>query len=398
VPLNSVGLLIQALGALLIATLCLVLQKTVRRDPLAYWSAGWFALSFSLLALFVAFSYPPLKHFGEGAYILGEYLFGYLVVVGCRRHITGERLRRSEALLLFPATFLAVFLPRLGGGDFNVFFTVHTLIYSYLFLAAFRVMWRVLPSHGSYTGLRVMKVALLLLTADYASYTPLFAATVLGLAPPTLPYLVYSPLYDLIFLVLLAFGMVIVMTGEVQHELEQANASLALTRDRLEAMVQLDHLTSALNRHGFYSIMQHPNTGERATLRGCAAVADVDNLKALNDQYGHAAGDAAIRAVATGIRSCIRADDLLFRWGGDEFLVLLIGVSEPEARARLDSLNHRLRQTAIVGVPDPIDISVTVGFAAFESAASLDKVIALADTAMYGKKRTAGAAAAASSS
>ena len=158
-------------------------------------------------------------------------------------------------------------------------------------------------------------------------------------------------------------------------------------RDRLEAMVQLDHLTSALNRHGFYSIMQDPRTGERPVLRGCAAVADVDNLKAMNDRYGHAAGDAAIRAVASAIRSCIRADDLLFRWGGDEFLILLIGVTEAEARARLNGLNQQLRRTQIPGVPKLVDVSVTVGFAAFDSASSLDEVIALADTAMYGGKR-----------
>jgi len=116
---------------------------------------------------------------------------------------------------------------------------------------------------------------------------------------------------------------------------------------------------------------------------------DIDDLKVVNDQWGHPAGDAAIRAVATAIRSCIRADDLLFRWGGDEFLVLLFGVCEDEARARLDTLNLRLRQTALAGLPNPVDLSAAVGYASFDEATSFDDVIAVADTAMYGAKRSA---------
>ena len=385
---SLVGLLIQAIGALLLATLCLVLQKTVRREPLTYWSAGWFALFVALISLFLAFSFSVLQPLAQAVYILGEYVFAYLVIAGCRRYISGEHPARSEAWLLIPAGSLSIFLPRIGGGDFNVFFTIHTLIYAYLFFLAFRVLWRVSPDRGGVIGVRVMKIALLLLAIDYAHYAPLFAASAYGLAPRTLPYLVYSPLYDLIFLVLLAFGMVMVTTGEVQHELEAVNARLGETRDRLEAMVQLDHLTSALNRHAFYSIIGDSRSGGRVIFQGCAAVADIDDLKGINDRYGHAAGDGAIRAVATAIRACIRADDLLFRWGGDEFLVLLIGISESEARARLDVVNQSLRQIAIAGVPKPVDVSVSVGYAPFDSAASLDEVIAVADTAMYDRKRT----------
>src|SRR5438132_845016 len=141
---SLVGLLIQAVGALLFGTLCFILQRTVRREPLTYWAAGWLSLFASLISLFIAFNgvLPPL----------------------------------------------------------------------------------------------------LLLTIDYAHYAPLFAASSYGLVAPTMPYLAYSPLYDLMFLVMLAFGMVIVTTGEVQHELETVNARLGQTRDRLEAMVQLDHL------------------------------------------------------------------------------------------------------------------------------------------------------------
>jgi diguanylate cyclase (GGDEF)-like protein len=233
---------------------------------------------------------------------------------------------------------------------------------------------------------RVLKLALVALALVYFHYSPIFAATALGWLPADLVYLRYSPLYDLIFEVMLMFGMVMVVTGDVQYDLEVANATLADTRDRLEAMAQLDHLTSALNRHAFNLLMENPR-GEHGFVHGCAALVDIDDLKIVNDRYGHPVGDAAIRAVASAIRSCIRADDLLFRWGGDEFLVLLFGVSEVEARARLETLNLRLKQTALAGLPHPVDLAAAVGYAPFDAATSFDDVIAVADTAMYGAKR-----------
>src|SRR4029077_4626304 len=96
---------------------------------------------------------------------------------------------------------------------------------------------------------------------------------------------------------------------------------------------------------------------------------DVDDFKIINDTLGHSVGDAAIRAVARSIRSVIRADDLLFRWGGDEFLVLLVGLSEAEARLRLTQLNAALLQTSLGEAEEPIDPCVSYGVATSPNAA-----------------------------
>jgi diguanylate cyclase (GGDEF)-like protein len=232
-----------------------------------------------------------------------------------------------------------------------------------------------------------MKLALLLLTVGYFHYSPLFALSVKGILPATVPYLEYAPFYDMLFLFMLMFGMVMVVTGEVQHELENTNAELAKTRDRLETMAQLDHLTSALNRHALYSLIEDERPGRRALLSGTAVVADIDDLKKINDRYGHLAGDSAIRAVASAIRACIRADDLLFRWGGDEFLVVLIGMSEADARVRLAAANTGLRERQLPAFPEPVDVSISMGFASFDSVHTLGQVIAVADEAMFKRKK-----------
>src|SRR5262245_17050548 len=120
---------------------------------------------------------------------------------------------------------------------------------------------------------------------------------------------------------------------DVNREVRAANQELIAARDRLQSMVHLDPLTDALNRHAFHSLVNRPD--ETVLRSGCVVVVDIDSLKPVNDSYGHAAGDAVIRAVAKGIRSLIRADDMLFRWGGDEFLVVLFNVYEPHVRKRI---------------------------------------------------------------
>src|SRR5205823_2263991 len=80
------------------------------------------------------------------------------------------------------------------------------------------------------------------------------------------------------------------------------------------------------NRHAFYSLVEDARRQGSTPPEGTVALVDIDSLKPINDAYGHAAGDESIRAVATAIRSIVRAADLVIRWGGDEFLVILIGL------------------------------------------------------------------------
>ena len=99
--------------------------------------------------------------------------------------------------------------------------------------------------------------------------------------------------------------------------MEAANQELRRAHDKLELLAQMDPLTEALNRHAFHSLLTRNESGSEADSSGCVAVIDIDNLKPINDTQGHQVGDKAIRAVATAVRSMIRADDMLFRWGGD---------------------------------------------------------------------------------
>ena len=388
-PSSLSGLLLQAVGALLMAALCVALRRTIPRPALRYWSIGWVMLCVSLQGLYVASYYPPVAYIGHVVYLLGEYVFGYMVVAGCRHYALGVPAQRSDVWLLAPALAWCLWLARVADGNINLLFAVHTLIFPYLFFSALRVLHGARPGPHAEMGLRVMRAALLLLTVDYLHYAPLFATSSYQKIDVIDVYLTYAPLYDLLFQVTLMFGMVMASTGQVQQELEAVNADLKRARDRVEASARLDPLTAALNRRAFAAVLADQNRTGFGLMRGVVVVVDLDDLKPLNDTYGHAAGDAALQSLADALRSCLEGEDLLFRWGGDEFVLILRGATLAHAEARFDGFNEKLRARPIPGAAEPIDLRASVGLSEFADAATLDHAIARADQAMYRHKKPA---------
>ena len=386
---NLSGLFLQAMGALLLAALAALLLRTVNRSPVRIWSFGWLTLGVALTGLWLSLFFGRFELVGRTVYLLGEYVFGYLVFAGCRAYARGQAPRREEAWLLVPAAGVAIGLAQVASVNENVSFAIHSLIFPFLFYLSLSVLREARGGRTPVSGLRVLKIALLLLTMNYLHYAPFFAAA--SVQNPTVldPYLTYAPLYDLIFQIMLMFGMTMAVTGRVQLELEAANAELEVARDRLEWMSRSDALTSTLNRHAFAEIAEARRCGRGALRRGAAVVVDLDGLKQINDRYGHTAGDLAVQTVAGVLHSILQPDDLLFRWGGDEFVLLLSDVSEAHARRRMATLNASLQRTWLADAPVPVDLTASCGIAAFDDAMSLEVAIAAADAAMYRRKTMA---------
>lgn len=191
-------------------------------------------------------------------------------------------------------------------------------------------------------------------------------------------------LYSLYFIGQYIFGLIFI-TG-CGREVEKANQKLVGARDRLELLAQMDPLTEALNRHAFHSLLNRTQSGEESKTSGSVAVLDIDNLKPINDTWGHASGDKAIRAVARAMRSLIRADDMLFRWGGDEFLVLMFKLPADEANRRLEKLNQILEQNCRRWMGMSLTVTVSHGVAGFDSLTELAQAIETADQAMYAQR------------
>jgi diguanylate cyclase (GGDEF)-like protein len=190
--------------------------------------------------------------------------------------------------------------------------------------------------------------------------------------------------YSVYFLGQYIFGLVFI-TG-CRREVELTNRDLLAAHKKLELLAQMDPLTEALNRHAFHSLLRGPEAGGESMTSGSVAVVDIDNLKPINDTWGHTTGDKAIRVVARSMRSLIRADDMLFRWGGDEFLMLMFNLSEEETSRRLKKLNGIVEENCRKWPEMPVSVKVSHGVAGFDSLAQLGQAIETADKAMYANR------------
>lgn len=378
---SHLGLIIQLNGVFLITVLSIFLRRSLKLTALKYWTTAWLCLSFALICLRLGFAYEQLATLLFTYYFLGEYIFGFLLVAGCRNIADNFELKARTELYMIPFVAVAIGLP-LYSSDFNAIYNVHSLMLTCFFAAAFLAIRRsVLRSFGW----SVMHVSLGLLTVNYFLYFVVFSARNFLAFDET--FLSYNSIIDLVLQTSLGVGMVLVLLEKVLNDYQRTNSELEAAHQQLEELVRTDALTAAFNRHAFYGFVDRHNS-EGTVLTGCVGFFDIDDLKSINDRYGHNAGDAAIRAVVGAIRRVIRAEDLIFRWGGDEFFVIMIGMNSELAELRMSRLETTLRGVAIKGMNEPMSIGVSWGFKNFEGSDGLEDAIRDADGAMYDHKRS----------
>jgi len=172
--------------------------------------------------------------------------------------------------------------------------------------------------------------------------------------------------------------------------MRELNRSLVQHEALLRAHSERDALTGLANRRQFREVMR-ARGGERA-FRGALLMVDVDHFKRVNDHHGHAAGDRVLVEVARRLGAAMRADDLVARWGGEEFLVFAPNVDGAE----LDQLAERVRVAmnqapVVLDNGAAIETTVSIGYAAFPLPAShvpvtWEQAVNLADLSLYTAK------------
>jgi diguanylate cyclase (GGDEF)-like protein len=174
-----------------------------------------------------------------------------------------------------------------------------------------------------------------------------------------------------------------------------ARAALATLRDAFcvaHTRASLDPLTGLMNRASFDRALELAIAhAARAHSPAAVLFMDLDGFKTVNDQRGHAVGDLLLREVAARIMTSVREDDLLARYGGDEFVVLLEQLTDPHvvhaiASRVIEALSHPFSADGLT-----VRLSVSIGVALFpEHGASAEELLACADAAMYEAKRNGG--------
>lgn len=360
--------LILMLTELLVGFSLLVALRGNYRNGVGLWIASHFLHFIGLSLLAVREALPPAIYvagyffFTTATYSLGLAAFSRFLKQPCH-----------PALIYLPP-LLAPLAFQPFAHDPGMRVLVSGLFYSCQHVLIFRLIWN---ARGEQFGAsRVLALAgygviigLYLIRTILAAYYPRTVADPgFWVQPATL---------------LVAFSMVIVLSF----------AFLLMIRDALDfenrRLATIDPLTDTLNRRTFDSFVGIEIERARRNQRPYALMMiDIDHFKQLNDRHGHQAGDQALVEFAKTAKSCLRQGDLMGRYGGEEFCLLLPETTEEDARVIGERVRIAAEAMRLAWKESQLQLTVSVGIAVgAESGGSLVDLIAAADGAMYRAKR-----------
>lgn len=175
-----------------------------------------------------------------------------------------------------------------------------------------------------------------------------------------------------------------------KESIEQINLTLRRAFEREQLASRTDSLTGVFNRRYFFELLGYEFSASRRYERPLSLVMfDVDYLKKINDTYGHQVGDELLKKAANVVRGELRTSDVLARYGGDEFVILLSNSSEQDASMVLERIYRELKSTIISADHKKLGISISAGISNLQpDMEKADQLVMLADRALYVAKNS----------
>ncbi len=203
-----------------------------------------------------------------------------------------------------------------------------------------------------------------------------------------------------------ALALAAAMVALLYRRVRETNRRLVANQARLRVQSERDPLTNLANRRHFLSVMQAEESrgGDESGFEGALLLVDIDHFKHVNDGHGHAAGDLVLCEVARRLNQAVRGDDLVVRWGGEEFLVLALKAPASHAEQMAARVLRVIGDTPVMVQGLPVSVTVSIGYARFPLPPNVlpvawEQAINLADMALYtaksqGRNRAVGIVAA----
>lgn len=377
-PVNQFSLLVQSAGTALLFIVFVLLYQQIKRRAFLDWIASWAFLLGGLSALVLLPYIGPSRgfFFFVHACLLSHVLF---LLRGARR-FRDERLRSSrfELLWIVPVLGLSWWTSALEGGVAGR--SVPIILSTAIAYAVTSLVCAITP--GSPAGRLLLSLSFLLWAAERAAFA--YAHSRFGGPDRMPPLFEYSSFVGMFLEMMIAVGVIILLFEASQTRLAAEMHQLVSSEEQLKEMGIRDPLTGLFNRHYFNDVIRRELASARRYGTSLSVLlADVDRFKEINDQKGHAVGDDVLKFVANYLTACVRETDYVFRWGGDEFLVVLPGTDGPAAQVKADELVRKLPN--IPGT-DGIQPTLSVGWAIHRSDAEFTLTLAEADARMYEMK------------
>ena len=394
--ISFIGVVVQLGGELLLVLLFVLLRRYVlRRGYFTAWTVAWASGGVAILALCIRYILMPsvvAEPIDDNSpvvqalyltYQLGKLTSFALFVSGTAMYVTGSRLLGSRRFIYGGVAAYAILSLVGSGGDLNQLVVWQAPV-AVVSLGTCAALLFTLPSSRRTLGSHAGGGAFASLATLWLLYGVAFGLN--GSEPASAwasTVVNFNTYLDLLLNIALGFAMVVLLMEDAKREVDDAQAELRVQHDQLRRAALYDTLTDSLNRRAF---AQGVGLEMARGTFGTVVIADLDNLKAVNDSHGHVAGDLLLRQCAELLRATLRPYDKLYRWGGDEFLLVMPSARGEDVEARLREV---MRQAPAITVPNgsaSIKLEVSIGASDYTSAEGLEECIQLADQAMYRQK------------
>jgi diguanylate cyclase len=368
------SLLVQAAGTVLLFVVFLLLYQKFRRPAFLDWIASWafFLASIGLLAVSRAEAWRRVALPVLEVALLAHVFFLLRGVWRFRRQ--EARSRPVEMLWALPILAIAWWVSTLAVPEAPVAFIRAG---AYLITA---VAFALTP--GSVGGRAILSSSFFLWAAERSIVGWGFVSPEHALMPELFTY---AHFVEMFLEMTVGVGIIILLFEASQSQLQQEMQRLVESDSQVKEMGIRDRLTGLYNRHYFNDVIRRELARSRRHGGALSVLLiDVDRFKEINDVRGHATGDGVLQFVANYLTACVRESDLVFRWGGDEFLVLLTNADEASAAQKSEELANR-HLPKLPG-DERLRIDLSVGWATHHSNSEFPKTLAEADARMYEMK------------
>jgi diguanylate cyclase (GGDEF)-like protein len=180
------------------------------------------------------------------------------------------------------------------------------------------------------------------------------------------------------------FSLVGGYISSLRKRIETANGELVGALQIIEQLAVQDELTGVSNRRRLMEVLNKEKVRvDRGQPTFCLGVIDLDHFKRVNDKFGHLQGDQVLRSMIQAIRHEIREIDTIARFGGEEFVILLVNTTLEEACGVAERMRHTASEQRYKGLPDDFGVTVSIGLTEYQRQESVDELLTRADNALY---------------
>ncbi len=376
VALSRWSIFIQIMINIPLFILFLTAWYATKRKIIFTWTIAWAINIFALaVVFFVAYKFVntdnPVIIYFYALYGSLKCIFAFILLFSVFQFTKKDGVlpfKKRYFLFLFLMIFLAFLMLKPVIIQFLVYlFVAFSLIFGgiYVFRKDSKILFKIVSAGFLIDGAMFLHHAIVLFPVFYGERAPNYMSRV--------------SFFDAITEFVLALSFLLAVIIQVIGELSASNRELERNQETLRSIVDVDPLTGLKNRRVLRSFVE----GIKGK-KGAVAFIDVNRFKSINDNWGHSIGDKCLVQLAESMRETFRAEDGLFRIGGDEFLVVCPGLDETSLKERI----KKLRKKIFYAVPG-VKLTIAVGIEEFDESLPFEEILKKADKKMYFDKKNA---------